>query len=217
RAPGHRALGHRVPGRERVPRERGPAAEAATRPSSHTVNNTPRSSRRPGRPSRSRAHHRRRRMPPRPHRPRVHRRHLPHRHRPPSRPRHRRPSRPRRRHRTRIAVRMSPQRFEELVSDALDLIPPDLAAAIDNVVVLVEDRNDEEPDLLGLYQGVALTERDSWYAGSLPDTITIYREALLDMCDTEEQVVEEVAITVIHEIAHHFGIDDDRLHELGWG
>ncbi|RWA22898.1 metallopeptidase family protein [Mycolicibacterium elephantis] len=115
-----------------------------------------------------------------------------------------------------MAVPMSPQRFDELVSEALDLIPPKLAEAIDNVVVLVEDRNDEEPHLLGLYQGIALTERDSWYAGSLPDTITIYRGSLLDSCDTEEQVVEEVAITVIHEIAHHFGIDDERLHELGW-
>ena len=128
---------------------------------------------------------------------------------------------PLRRHRhrgsSRVAVRMSPQRFDELVSDALDLIPPELAAAIDNVVVLVEDRNPEEPDLLGLYQGVALTERDSWYAGSLPDTITIYRDALLDVCEDEDEVVDEVAITVIHEIAHHFGIDDDRLHELGWG
>jgi len=115
-----------------------------------------------------------------------------------------------------MTVRMNPQRFEELVSDALDLIPPDLAAAIDNVVVLVEAHNPDEPDLLGLYEGVALTERDSWYAGSLPDTITIYRDALLDICETEDQVVDEVAITVIHEIAHHFGIDDDRLHELGW-
>ena len=118
---------------------------------------------------------------------------------------------------SRVAVRMSPQRFDELVSDALDAIPPDLAAAIDNVVVLVEDRNPDEPDLLGLYHGVALTERDSWYAGSLPDTITIYREALLEVCEDEAEVVDEVAITVIHEIAHHFGIDDDRLHELGWG
>ena len=119
--------------------------------------------------------------------------------------------------RSRVAVRMSPQRFDELVSDALDLIPPELAAAIDNVVVLVEDRNPDEPDLLGLYHGVALTERDSWYAGSLPDTITIYRDALLEVCEDENEVVDEVAITVIHEIAHHFGIDDDRLHELGWG
>lgn len=112
---------------------------------------------------------------------------------------------------------MTARRFEELVSDALDRIPPRLAAAIDNVVVLVSDRHPEEPDLLGLYEGIALTERDSFYAGSLPDTITIYRGALLEMCDGEDEVVEEVAITVIHEIAHHFGIDDDRLHELGWG
>jgi predicted Zn-dependent protease with MMP-like domain len=111
---------------------------------------------------------------------------------------------------------MDPQRFDELVSNALDLIPLELAAAIDNVVVLVADRNLEEPDLLGLYEGVALTERDSNYAGSLPDTITIYREALLDICDSDDEVVDEVAVTVIHEIAHHFGIDDDRLHELGW-
>jgi predicted Zn-dependent protease with MMP-like domain len=116
-----------------------------------------------------------------------------------------------------MAVRMSPHRFDELVSDALDLIPPDLAAAMNNVVVLVEARNPGEPDLLGLYEGIALTERDSWYGGSLPDTITIYRDALLDVCETETDVVEEVAITVIHEIAHHFGIDDKRLHELGWG
>lgn len=112
---------------------------------------------------------------------------------------------------------MSPQRFDELVGDALDLVPPRLAAALDNVVVLVADRNEDEPDILGLYEGTALTDRDSWYAGSLPDTITIYREALLAFCDSEKDVVDEVAITVIHEIAHHFGIDDERLHELGWG
>jgi predicted Zn-dependent protease with MMP-like domain len=111
---------------------------------------------------------------------------------------------------------MDPQRFDELVSEALDLIPPKLAAVMDNVVVLVADRHPEEEDLLGLYEGVALTERDSNYVGSLPDTITIYRDALLDVCDSDDQVVDEVAITVIHEIAHHFGIDDDRLHELGW-
>ena len=115
-----------------------------------------------------------------------------------------------------MAVRMDSQRFDELVSDALDLIPPQLAAVMDNVVVLVADRNDEEDDLLGLYEGVALTERDSHYGGSLPDTMTIYRDALLDICDDEDEVVEEVKITVVHEIAHHFGIDDDRLHELGW-
>jgi predicted Zn-dependent protease with MMP-like domain len=116
-----------------------------------------------------------------------------------------------------VAVRMDPQRFDELVSDALDLIPPELTDAMDNVVVLVADRHPEEDDLLGLYEGVALTERNTDYAGALPDAITIYREALLDVCSAEDEVVEQVAITVIHEIAHHFGIDDDRLDELGWG
>ena len=115
-----------------------------------------------------------------------------------------------------MAVRMSTQRFDELVSDALDRIPPELAAAIENVVVLVEARHPDEPDLLGLYEGIALTERDSSYAGSLPDAITIYRDALLDICDTDADVVDEVTVTVVHEIAHHFGIDDDRLHQLGW-
>jgi predicted Zn-dependent protease with MMP-like domain len=112
---------------------------------------------------------------------------------------------------------MNRRRFDDLVSEALDLIPPDLTAAADNVVVLVEGRHPEEPELLGLYQGVALTERDSSYAGSLPDTITIYRDALLEVCESDDEVVEEVAITVIHEMAHHFGIDDERLHQLGWG
>ena len=116
-----------------------------------------------------------------------------------------------------MPVGMSEERFEELVSEALDLIPPDLAAAIDNVVVLVSDRHPGDPDLLGLYEGIALTERDSSYGGALPDTITIFRESLLEICDTEDEVVKEVAITVIHELAHHFGIDDQRLHELGWG
>ena len=111
---------------------------------------------------------------------------------------------------------MTRHRFEELVADALDTIPPELTRAMDNVVVLVEDRNPEEPDLLGLYEGIALTERTSDYGGVLPDRITIYREALLDFCSSEEEVVDEVAVTVVHEIAHHFGIDDERLHELGY-
>ena len=111
---------------------------------------------------------------------------------------------------------MSAARFDELVADALDGIPAPLARAMNNVVVLTEDVHPEEPDLLGLYEGIALTERDSSYGGSLPDAITIYRDALLDICDTDDDVVEEVTVTVVHEIAHHFGIDDDRLHELGW-
>lgn len=116
-----------------------------------------------------------------------------------------------------MPVEMAPARFEELVADALDELPPDFAAAMDNVVVLVEEHNDETPTILGLYHGVALTERTSDYGGVLPDRIFIYRGPILAMCDTEEQVVEEVLVTVIHEVAHHFGIDDARLHELGWG
>ena len=109
------------------------------------------------------------------------------------------------------------ERFEELVSDALDEVPADLMALMDNVVVLVEDRNPEEPELLGLYEGFALTERGWHYGGALPDRIMIYREAICDICETAEEIVEEVTITVVHEIAQLFGIEEDRLHELGWG
>lgn len=119
---------------------------------------------------------------------------------------------------------MSPEEFEEAVSDALQLIPHKAASAMDNVAIFIEDDYTpppgEDPDtvLLGLYEGVPLTERDSWWeAGSLPDRITIFRQPILDICATREEVIDEVAITVVHEIAHHFGIDDDRLHELGWG
>jgi predicted Zn-dependent protease with MMP-like domain len=107
-------------------------------------------------------------------------------------------------------------RFEELVADALDSVPAELMALLDNVVVLVEDRDETEPDLLGLYEGHALTERGWDYGGALPDRIMVYREAICDVCETEEEVVEEVTVTVVHEIAHHFGIDDERLHALGW-
>jgi predicted Zn-dependent protease with MMP-like domain len=111
---------------------------------------------------------------------------------------------------------MPSARFEALVSDALDTIPPELTAAMDNVVVLVEDVHADEPDLLGLYEGVALTERTSDYGGVLPDRITVYRLPILGMCSDEDEVVHEVAVTVVHEVAHHFGIDDDALHDLGW-
>lgn len=116
-----------------------------------------------------------------------------------------------------MPVEMTRSRFEELVGDALDLLPEEFARAMNNVVVLVEDRNPEDSTLLGLYTGVALTERDSTYGGELPDRITIYRDPLLGMCESEAEVVDEVAVTVVHEIAHHFGVDDERLHALGWG
>jgi predicted Zn-dependent protease with MMP-like domain len=117
-----------------------------------------------------------------------------------------------------IPIDLDPVRFDALVDRALDGIPDELAQLVRNVVVLVEDEPpDGEPDdLLGLYDGVALTERDSTVTMSLPDRIFVFRGPLLDYCDSEEQLVEEVRITVVHEIAHHFGIDDHRLHELGY-
>jgi predicted Zn-dependent protease with MMP-like domain len=114
---------------------------------------------------------------------------------------------------------MSRAEFEGAVADALDGVPPELARLMDNVVVLVEDDAPaDDPDLLGLYEGTPLTERDAWWAtGSLPDRITIFRRPTLAVCESSEDVAEEVRITVVHEIAHHFGIDDERLHDLGWG
>ena len=114
-------------------------------------------------------------------------------------------------------IQMSRERFEELVSEALDRVPPELARLIDNCVVLVEDEAPaDDPDLLGLYDGIPITERDSSYVMAVPDRITIFRNPTLAMCESEDEVVEEVGITVVHEIAHHFGIDDDRLHDLGY-
>jgi len=114
-------------------------------------------------------------------------------------------------------VEMSEQEFEEAVADALDLLPPEVIAELENVVVVVEaDAPPDDPTLLGLYDGVPITERTSMFAGHLPDRITIFRNPTLDLCDTPEQVVEEVRITVVHEFGHYFGIDDERLHELGW-
>ncbi len=112
---------------------------------------------------------------------------------------------------------MEPDQFDALVDRALDGIPDEIAALVHNVVVLVEDEPPEdEPGLLGLYEGIALTERWGTPAMELPDRIFVFRGPLLDMCDSEEQLVEEVRITVVHEVAHHFGIDDARLHDLGY-
>ena len=112
---------------------------------------------------------------------------------------------------------MASAEFDALVDRALDEIPDEITALVRNVVVLVEDEPPEsEPDLLGLYDGIALTERWGDPTMELPDRIFIFRGPLLDLCDTEDQLVEEVRITVVHEIAHHFGIDDERLHELGY-
>ncbi|MEU3017190.1 MULTISPECIES: metallopeptidase family protein [unclassified Nocardiopsis] len=112
-------------------------------------------------------------------------------------------------------VELTRRDFEELVADALDQIPPELARLMDNVVISVQEESPE--GLLGLYEGIPLTERGDAYFGVLPDQIFIYRRNICAMCATSEQVVEEVLVTVVHEIAHHFGIDDSRLTELGWG
>ena len=107
--------------------------------------------------------------------------------------------------------------FEALVEQALDEIPDEISAVVDNVVVLVEDDPPpDDPHLLGLYDGVSLTERGTDHTG-LPDRITIFRQPLLQMCADDAELMREVRITVVHEIAHHFGIDDARLHQLGYG
>jgi predicted Zn-dependent protease with MMP-like domain len=114
-------------------------------------------------------------------------------------------------------VQMSREDFEAAVDDALETIPDELLDLVDNVVILVEDEPaGDDPDLLGLYDGIALTDRGTYGFGELPDRIFIYRGPTLRMCGTRDEVRDEVAITVVHEIAHHFGIDDERLHELGW-
>ena len=121
-----------------------------------------------------------------------------------------------------------PADFEDAVGDALDSLPPDLAEAMDNVVILVQDEPEPDmlrredydelgrPTLLGLYDGVPLTERDTSWSLVLPDRIFIFKGPLERWRTSREELVEEITVTVIHEIAHHFGIDDDRLHELGW-
>jgi predicted Zn-dependent protease with MMP-like domain len=109
-------------------------------------------------------------------------------------------------------------RFDELVGEALDSIPDELADYMENVAVLVED-GVRHGRLLGLYEGVPLTKRGEWYgtgALTLPDRITIFRLPICAHCRTEQEVVDQVRVTVIHEVAHHFGIGDARLKELGW-
>jgi predicted Zn-dependent protease with MMP-like domain len=108
--------------------------------------------------------------------------------------------------------------FEDHVRAALESLPPELQRAMSNVEIVVEEENAEEPDLYGLYLGIPLTERGEGYAGVLPDKIAIYRIPLEEeFGDDPEVLEEEIRITVVHEIAHHFGIDEDRIAELGWG
>lgn len=114
-----------------------------------------------------------------------------------------------------MPVDISPEPFEDLVVDALDELPDELAALMDNVAVVV-DHDTEPGELLGLYEGVPLTERDDYGGLVAPDCITIFRKAICASCDDASEVRDEVLTTVVHEVAHHFGIPDERLHELGW-
>lgn len=110
---------------------------------------------------------------------------------------------------------IEPEEFEALVGDALDGVPDELWDRFENLAVFVEDSHPDEPDLLGLFEGIPLTDR--WdYAGVLPDRITIYRLPLCDLAADREELVHEVRVTVIHELAHHVGFSDETLHELGW-
>ena len=112
-------------------------------------------------------------------------------------------------------IEVEPERFEEMVVEALDGMPDELGRLMSNVAVTVE-HNRGPRGLLGLYQGIPLPKRTTHYAGVLPDRITIYRHAICAYCNTEAEVVEQVRRTVIHEIGHHFGIGDARLRQLGW-
>ncbi|KQQ19875.1 hypothetical protein ASF48_13255 [Rathayibacter sp. Leaf299] len=107
--------------------------------------------------------------------------------------------------------------FERLVVAELDELPDDMVDGLDNVVFVVEDRpEDGSLDLLGVYDGVALTERERYGFGEMPDRIVVFREPHLAACETLDELRDEIHVTLVHEIAHFYGIDDDRLHELGW-
>jgi predicted Zn-dependent protease with MMP-like domain len=121
----------------------------------------------------------------------------------------------RHRRRARALIDIPPDRFDEMVGEALDSLPPELGRLMRNVAVTVDDYGGDG-SLLGLYEGVPLTRRTHQYSMAMPDRITIFRKAILSICYTEDEVVAQVRATVVHEVGHHFGIDDDRLHELGW-
>ena len=105
--------------------------------------------------------------------------------------------------------------FERLVGEALDSLPPALGEMMENIVVVVEDAHPDE-DLLGLYEGVPLTEREDYGGMAMPDRVTVYRLPICGICDNTEELLDEITVTVVHEVAHHFGIDDETLHQLGW-
>lgn len=114
-------------------------------------------------------------------------------------------------------VWVSRERFEELVADALDRLPPRIVRMLDNVVITVDEVAPDGAPLLGLYHGIALTRRTHDYTFAMPDEVTLFRAPLMAMCADEAELAHQIGVTIVHELGHHVGIDDDRLHELGWG
>ena len=113
---------------------------------------------------------------------------------------------------------LTAEEFEKLVVDELDLLPDEMVDGLENVVFVTEDRpEDDSLDLLGLYDGVDLTRRGNYGFGELPDRIILYREPLLAVSSDLEELKDQIHVTLVHEIAHFYGIDDDELHDLGWG
>jgi predicted Zn-dependent protease with MMP-like domain len=116
-----------------------------------------------------------------------------------------------------VSLELTSDEFEKIVIDELDELPDEMVDGLENLVFVTEDRpEDGSLDLLGLYEGVALTERDRYGFGELPDRIVLYREPLLAVAETLEELRDEIHVTLVHEIAHYYGIDDDELHRLGW-
>lgn len=116
-----------------------------------------------------------------------------------------------------MSLELTEEEFEKIVIDELDELPDEMVDGLENLVFVTEDRPaDGSLDLLGLYEGVALTERDRYGFGELPDRIVLYREPLLAVAETLDELRDEIHVTLVHEIAHFYGIDDARLHELGW-
>ena len=115
-----------------------------------------------------------------------------------------------------MSLRLSEEEFEELVVAELDELPDEMVDGLENLVFVIEDRPEDGSDLLGLYDGVALTRRDRYGFGELPDRIVLFREPLLALCHDLDELRDEIHVTLVHEIAHYYGIDDEELHRLGW-
>jgi predicted Zn-dependent protease with MMP-like domain len=116
-----------------------------------------------------------------------------------------------------MSLELTSEEFEKVVIEELDALPDEMVDGLDNLVFVTEDRpEDGSLDLLGIYEGVALTERDRYGFGELPDRIVLFREPLLSICDDLDELRDEIHVTLVHEIAHFYGIDDDELHRLGW-